>query len=51
MGAIGTADSNTVIPACYFAVLTAVMGRIISDKPNDIGEPRREKNFNHETTK
>ncbi len=34
MGAVGTVDSDTVIPACYFAVLTAVIGRILSEKPN-----------------
>ena len=34
MGAIGTVDSDTIIPACYFSFLTFVGAWLMRDKPN-----------------
>lgn len=34
MGAIGTVDSDTIIPACYFSFSTFVGAWLMRDKPN-----------------
>jgi hypothetical protein len=35
MGAIGTVDSDTIIPACYFSFSTFVGAWLMRDKPNN----------------
>ena len=40
MGAIGTVDSDTIIPACYFSFSTFVGAWLMRDKPNNPSEPR-----------
>jgi len=40
MGAIGTVDSDTIIPACYFSFSTFVGAWLMRDKPNIASEPR-----------
>ena len=39
MGVIGTVDSGTVIPACYFSFSTFVGAWLLRDKPNAAGQP------------
>ena len=34
MGAIGTVDSDTIIPACYFSFSTLFGAWLMRDKPN-----------------
>ena len=34
MGAIGTVDSDTIIPACYFSFSTFLGAWLMRDKPN-----------------
>jgi hypothetical protein len=34
MGAIGTVDRHTVIPACYFSLTTLVVAWLMRDGPN-----------------
>ena len=41
MGAIGTVDSDTIIPACYFSFSTFVGAWLMRDKPNTQDLPRR----------
>ena len=41
MGAIGTVDSDTIIPACYFSFSTFVGAWLMRDKQNVASEPRR----------
>ena len=40
MGAVGTVDSDTIIPACYFSFSTFVGAWLMRDKPNVKNEPR-----------
>ena len=46
MGAIGTVDSDTIIPACYFSFSTFVGAWLMRDKPNvwDVARPAAKKN-------
>lgn len=39
MGAIGTVDSSTVIPACYFSFSTFIGAWLMREKPNTQDEP------------
>ena len=39
MGAIGTVDSDTIIPACYFSVSTFFGAWLMRDKPNVQAQP------------
>ena len=41
MGAIGTVDSDTIIPACYFSFSTFVGAWLMRDKQNDQAQQRR----------
>ena len=41
MGAIGTVDSDTIIPACYFSFSTFVGAWLTRDKPNNRDDRRR----------
>ena len=42
MGAIGTVDSDTIIPACYFSFSTFFGAWLMRDKPNTQDDTRHE---------